>query len=112
MDYRHQRRLKQWGSTTLLSQDAYPLTAAQLPNRGKVERIIHFTIEVIDENYHQHIPPLHDLDISQQSLQAANTEITELKQTIQQLEQKLNESRKYRNSDNCWHGRRLRLVVG
>ena len=100
------------GFYNILSQDAYPLTAAQLPNRGKVERIIHFTIEVIDENYHQHIPPLHDLDISQQSLQAANTEITELKQTIQQLEQKLNESRKYRNSDNCWHGRRLRLVVG
>ena len=85
MDYSNQRRLKLWGRAMVLSKNVFPLSSAQTPKRGKVERIIQFTIEALDENCRQHIVKRFTEVDYQQKLAQAQEEILKLQTIIKQL---------------------------
>lgn len=86
MDYPNQRRLKLWGTASILDRNDYPLDSSQLPERGDVERIIHFNIEAIDENCRQHILKRFTDEEYQNKLIRAEQEIITLKEKIKTLE--------------------------
>ncbi len=82
MDYKNQRRLKLWGRASLFSVDDYPLSSKQKPERAKVERIIHFEIEALDENCRQHIQKRYTDEEYGRKLLDAEQEIRILKDKI------------------------------
>ena len=86
MDYPNQRRLKLWGTASLLSENTYPLSSAQLPEKGTVERIIQFNIDAIDENCRQHIQQRYTDKEYGGELLAAKQKIKILTEQLKQLE--------------------------
>lgn len=91
MDYPNQRRLKLWGTASLLSEDAYPLSVAQQPKKGKVERILQFDIEAIDENCRQHIQQRYTDEEYGEELSLAKQKIILLTKQLKQLEMAIDE---------------------
>lgn len=87
MDYRNRRRLKLWGRAAVHADADSPLRSVTLPETVRVERIIRFSIEVLDENCRQHIPPLSQSPEQSDELQRAYKEIARLQARVKQLEE-------------------------
>jgi predicted pyridoxine 5'-phosphate oxidase superfamily flavin-nucleotide-binding protein len=90
MDYPNRRRLKLWGRAMVHGVEEFPLETLPLPDTGRVERIIHFSIEALDENCRLHILPRYTEKEHLHELQQAREEITRLQARIRQLEGKTN----------------------
>jgi len=78
MDYPNRRRLKLWGRAAVHAAADFPLESVVLPETVRVERIIRFSIEALDENCRQHIQPRYTEGEQSSELQQAHQEITRL----------------------------------
>lgn len=86
MDYPNRRRLKLWGRATVHAVADFPLESVALPETARVERIIRFHIEALDENCRQHIRLRFTEEELSNELQQAHREIARLHARIRQLE--------------------------
>lgn len=86
MDYPNRRRLKLWGRAAVHAAADFPLESVALPETARVERIIRFRIEALDENCRQHIRSRYTEEELSNELQQARQEITRLHAQIRQLE--------------------------
>lgn len=91
MDYPNRRRLKLWGRAFVHGVEDFPLETLSLSDTTRVERIIRFTIEALDENCRQHIQPRYTEREHLHELQLAQQEIARLQNRIKQLEAKTHE---------------------
>ncbi len=92
MDYPNRRRLKVWGRTRLVAAKDDPSLIASLkhPNyRGLPERAAVISIEALDWNCPQHIPPRMTLEELEPQLQPVRDEIARLKSENQDLKNAL-----------------------
>jgi len=86
MDYPNRRRLKLWGRAAAHAVADFSLESVALPEKARVERVIRFSIEALDENCRQHIQPRYAKGEQSSELQQAHQEITRLQTRIKQLE--------------------------
>lgn len=83
MDYAHRRRIKLWGSLSVIEDD--PALAARLSvagYRAKVERAILFRISAWDMNCPQHIPQMLPLDDVKKAIEDRDAHIAKLENEI------------------------------
>lgn len=86
MDYPKQRRLKLWGKAYVHQRSDFPLQPIPNPRSARIERVIRFKIEAVDENCRQHILPRYSETEYLDEMRRARQEIAELKTKIKQLE--------------------------
>lgn len=82
MDYPNQRRLKIWGRTKIIDQEADPSLIASLHDkayRAKPERAVIITVEAFDWNCPQHIPQRFTTDEIEGAIAPMRTELEALK---------------------------------
>jgi predicted pyridoxine 5'-phosphate oxidase superfamily flavin-nucleotide-binding protein len=91
MDYPKQRRLKLWGRATVHAVADFPLESITLPEKVRLERIIRFSFEALDENCRQHIQPRYTEGEQSGELKQAYQEIARLRARIKQLEELIHE---------------------
>jgi len=91
MDYPNQRRLKLWGRATVHALTDFPLESVTLPKKVRLERIIRFSIEALDENCRQYIKPHYTGGELQSELEQAYQEIARLRARIKQLGELIHE---------------------
>lgn len=91
MDYPNQRRLKLWGRAYVHEKSEFPLDPIPNPGSARIERVIRFEIEALDENCRQHILPRYLEEEYMHELRQARQEIAELKARIKLLEETTHE---------------------
>lgn len=87
MDYKNRRRLKLWGRAYIVDREAVPLQEAGLTDSSRVERVVRFEVDALDENCRQHIWPLDSGGKCWEQLSEAEREIVALKERIRTLEE-------------------------
>lgn len=88
MDYSNRRRLKLWGNAYVQDTSKYLFdTVTQSDVDIRIERVIRFNINAIDENCRKYIKPCYSETQYLQELKQAKEKITELKTKLNRFEQ-------------------------
>jgi len=90
MDYPNRRRIKLWGTATVVEDDAELLrSVTDASYSGKPERVIMFSIEAWDDNCPQHITPRWTNEELSPAVMALQSRVAELEEENRSLRRSL-----------------------